>query len=118
MRFLANLLTLPPVTFLLFLLVGWLLYKLGEWMAPPLDPRGAKLKHYACGETRRFPGQFIQPSYHLFHLAFLFTIVHVGVLMLATLTVGLSGEALAPARVAGLWYLLAMALSVVALKAR
>ena len=118
MATLGMLVILPPVTFLLFLFMGYLLYKLGDAMAPPLTAKGAKLKTYACGESRRFPGRMMQPSFHLFHMAFLFTIVHVSILMLATFPLGVAEGSLMSAKGFALSYLVAMVLSVIALLAR
>jgi NADH:ubiquinone oxidoreductase subunit 3 (subunit A) len=78
-----NPLELPVVTFGLALLVALLIYWLGGKMAAmPLRDAKYKLKAYACGED--FPGGKVEQSYGLFHVAFLFTILHVGVLVVAT----------------------------------
>jgi NADH:ubiquinone oxidoreductase subunit 3 (subunit A) len=82
-----NVLVLPVVTFGLALLVVLFIYWLGGKMAamPFREARG-KLKAYACGED--LPGGKVEQSYGLFHVAFLFTILHVGVLVVATAPAG------------------------------
>jgi NADH:ubiquinone oxidoreductase subunit 3 (subunit A) len=76
-------LVLPVVTFGLALLVSWLIFWLGGKMAAmPVRDAKYKLKAYACGEA--FPGGKVEQSYGLFHVAFLFTVLHVGVLVVAT----------------------------------
>jgi hypothetical protein len=45
-----------------------------------------KLSTYACGED--IPGKKVQYSYHLFHFAFFFTVLHVAALVIATVPSG------------------------------
>ena len=39
----------PPVAFVVFLFMGWLLYKWGDSMAPKFTPTRDKIVAYACG---------------------------------------------------------------------
>jgi NADH-quinone oxidoreductase subunit A len=77
----------PPVAFVLFLAVSWLIYRLGRRMAPRLNKVGGKLTSYACGED--MPGAKIQFGYRLFFfVALFFTIMHVAALVIATVPAG------------------------------
>jgi len=77
----------PPVAFVLFLAVAWLLVVLGRRMAPKLNKVGGKLTSYACGED--MPGAKVQFGYRLFFfIALFFTIMHVAVLVIATVPDG------------------------------
>jgi NADH-quinone oxidoreductase subunit A len=83
----ADALVVPVVTFGLALLVSVLIYWLGGRLAAfPTRASKYKLKPYACGED--FQGGKIEQSYGLFHVAFLFTVLHVGVLVVATAPAG------------------------------
>ena len=79
-------LLLPPIAFIIFLVIGYLIYRLGGSMGLKLKDEGGKLKPYACGED--IPGGKVQQTYHFFHIAFFFTILHVAVLMIATMPSG------------------------------
>ena len=86
MRGISVLLSLP-VAFLLFLGAAALLYALGSRLAPKLRAVGGKLTTYACGED--IPGVKIQFGYRLFFfIALFFTIMHVAVLVIATVPAG------------------------------
>ncbi len=77
----------PPLAFVLFLLIAFLLYRLGKGMAPKLNKTGGKLTTYACGED--IPGTKVQFGYRLFFfVALFFTIMHVAALMIATVPSG------------------------------
>jgi NADH-quinone oxidoreductase subunit A len=77
----------PPVAFVLYLLVVFLIYLLGKRMAPKLNKVGGKLTTYACGED--IPGVKVQFGYRLFFfIALFFTIMHVAALMIATVPSG------------------------------
>jgi len=77
----------PPVAFLIFLAVGYLLYVLGSRMAPKMRKEGGKLTTYACGED--IPGVKLQFGYRLFFfIALFFTMMHVAALVLATIPGG------------------------------
>jgi NADH:ubiquinone oxidoreductase subunit 3 (subunit A) len=78
-----NPLALPVVAFCLALFVALLIYWLGGMMAAPaMREAKHKLEPYACGES--VPDVQRDRSYNLFHVAFIFTILHVGVLVAAT----------------------------------
>jgi len=86
MRGISFLLSLP-IAFLLFLGAAALLYALGSRLAPKLRAVGGKLTTYACGED--IPGVKIQFGYRLFFfIALFFTIMHVAVLVIATVPAG------------------------------
>jgi hypothetical protein len=100
----------PPVAFVFFLLTAFGLYALGKGMAPKLTKVGGKLTTYACGEN--IPGVKIQFGYRLFFfIALFFTMMHVAVLVVATVPAG---------KIAffALFYLVMIGLSVAALVTR
>jgi NADH-quinone oxidoreductase subunit A len=77
----------PPVAFLVFLAVGFLVYWLGSRLAPKLKKEGGKLATYACGED--LPGVKLQFGYRLFFfVALFFTLMHVAALVIATIPGG------------------------------
>jgi membrane protein implicated in regulation of membrane protease activity len=77
----------PPVAFLIFLGLGFLLYALGRRLAPKLKKVGGKLATYACGED--LPGVKLQFGYRLFFfIALFFTMMHVAALVIATIPGG------------------------------
>jgi NADH-quinone oxidoreductase subunit A len=77
----------PPVAFLVFLIIGFLLYLLGNRLAPKLKKEGGKLATYACGED--MPGVKLQFGYRLFFfIALFFTMMHVAALVIATIPGG------------------------------
>ncbi len=105
-----NVLISPPVAFVVFLLLAALIYGLGARMAPKLKKEGGKLTTYACGED--LPGVKFQWGYRLFFfIALFFTIMHVAVLVMATIP---------PGNIAffGLIYLAMIFLSIMALVTR
>ena len=76
-----------PVIFIIFLMLGMLLYKLGESIAPPMTDVGRKLQSYACGESERFPDmKKIESNFHIFDIAVFFTILHLTVMMIFTIS--------------------------------
>jgi NADH:ubiquinone oxidoreductase subunit 3 (subunit A) len=79
----------PFLTFLVILLVVVLLYLFAGRLEPPLHRTKYKTKSYYCGEEAPSVGEAHQ-SYDFFHVAFFFTILHVGVLIVATMPVGTS----------------------------
>jgi NADH-quinone oxidoreductase subunit A len=100
----------PPVAFVVFLLLFYLLYYIGSLMAPKLKNVGGKLTSYACGED--VPGVKVQFGYRLFFfIALFFTMMHVAALVVATLPAG-------PIVIFGLCYLGMIFLSVLALITR
>jgi NADH:ubiquinone oxidoreductase subunit 3 (subunit A) len=78
----------PIIIFLFSLTLGYLIYALGNKIAPKLKEKDDKLKTYACGEE--LPLKSHKPSYHFFYLALLFTVFHVGAIYLTTAVVGMS----------------------------
>ncbi|MGB9835318.1 MAG: hypothetical protein ACPLRX_01100 [Candidatus Saccharicenans sp.] len=77
----------PPIAFFFFLLFAYLLYALGNSMAPKLKKTPGKLSTYACGED--LPGVKVQFGFRLFYLfALFFTIMHVAALVIATVPAG------------------------------
>ncbi len=100
----------PPVAFIIFILVGLLLYLFGRKIAPKFNPVGGKATPYACGED--IPMKKMQVSYRLFfHVALFFTIMHVAALMIATLPAGIIG-------ILGVLYLVVIALAIFTLVLR
>ena len=100
----------PPIAFFIFLGAAFALYALGRGMAPKLTKVGGKLTTYACGEN--IPGVKIQFGYRLFFfVALFFTMMHVAVLVIATVPAG---------KIAffALFYLIMIFLSVMALVTR
>lgn len=77
----------PPLAFFVFLAAALGLYALGRGMAPKLTKAGGKLTTYACGEN--IPGAKVQFGYRLFFfIALFFTMMHVAVLVIATVPSG------------------------------
>ncbi len=76
----------PIVSFLVMLILIYLLYMFAGTLSPKYTKAKYKLKNYACGED--YPGGRIQQSYNFFHVAFFFTVLHVGALLIATAPVG------------------------------
>ena len=72
----------PVTVFGLSLIAGWLLYAFGKAIAPPMRAVGGKLRTYACGED--VEGEAFPTAYHLFHAAFIFTLLDVLALVLGT----------------------------------
>jgi len=72
----------PLVVFIVYLIVGVLFYAAGKMLAPPLRDVGWKLSPYACGEVA--PLKKMRPNYNFYHIAYLFTILHVGALVTCT----------------------------------
>lgn len=76
----------PVIAFLIFLIMGYLLYKWGGVLGPKPTRERGKLSTYACGED--IPRGKVRHSYHLFHFAFFFTVLHVAALVIATVPSG------------------------------
>lgn len=87
----TDLLLIPPVTFLVMLALSWLHSRGFDALAIKIDPAKqppGKYKPYACGETDVLDHR-AQPDYdQFFPFAFFFTILHVVVLIVATLPLG------------------------------
>ena len=82
----SQLILSPPIAFIIFLLVAYLLYKGGSALGPKTKVEGKKLATYFCGED--IPGKKIQPAYHFFRFAFFFLVLHIAVLVIATVPSG------------------------------
>jgi len=72
----------PVTVFGMSLFAGWLIYLFGKALAPASRVVGGKLKTYACGEDVK--GTSFPTAYHLFHAAFIFTLLDVVALVLGT----------------------------------
>jgi NADH:ubiquinone oxidoreductase subunit 3 (subunit A) len=72
----------PLIVFVVYLMLALIIYAIGNSVAPTLKKNGWKLMPYACGEE--FPHKKLRPNYNFYHIAYLFTIVHVGALMTCT----------------------------------
>ena len=83
----ANILYHPGVVFALCFLCTYLLYQLGKAMAPIGAAAAGKEETYACGEDVEAN---VAPSYNWFHIAFVFTLLDIGVLMVATMPAGVN----------------------------
>ena len=76
----------PLTTFGICVLCGWLLYQFGRAICPATQAVGDKLKTYACGEEA--PAKSVPTAYHLFHAAFIFTLLDVLALVIGTMPRG------------------------------
>jgi len=72
----------PVTAFLIFLIIIYLFYVFAGRLGPALKPEKYKQDSYACGEEH--PDTTVKQSYDFFHVAFFFTILHVGALFIAT----------------------------------
>ena len=86
----SNALLLPPLAFILFLLISASLSKITGLVAAKGKEYQGKTKAYACGEN--VPIHRSQPEYgQFFPFAFFFTIMHVVALIVATVPSGMTG---------------------------
>jgi NADH-quinone oxidoreductase subunit A len=99
----------PVVAFVVFLIIGYLLYRLGGAICIKPKPEGGKLESYACGEN--IPGAKLQQTYALFYIAFFFTILHVTALVIVLMPGG-------NIALIGIGYLIVMLISVAVLLLR
>lgn len=76
-----NLLYTPLVILGIFMFISYYIYRIGGKLAPKVPQSDDKLMGYASGEN--IEGMKVSQSYSLFHVAFIFTIFHVAVLLLA-----------------------------------
>jgi len=76
----------PITVFAISLVCGWLVYLLGKALAPASQAIGGKLRTYACGEN--VEGTSFPTAYHLFHAAFIFTLLDVLALVAGTVSIG------------------------------
>lgn len=80
-------LLLPPIAFIIFLILYWGLSALLKTFSAKGKQSAGKEEAYACGQITE--ANRIQPSYReFFPFAFFFTIIHVVVLMIATMPSG------------------------------
>jgi NADH-quinone oxidoreductase subunit A len=100
----------PLISFVIFLLIYYIFYRLSTGLAPKGKPSPGKLTTYACGED--IPGYKIQFGYRLFFfVALFFTMMHVAALVVATVPKG-------PLVYFGIFYLGMIFLSILALITR
>ena len=76
----------PVVAFLIILFIIYLFYLFAGRLGPPYKQAKYKQASYACGEEH--PDGKLHPSYNFFHVAFFFTVLHVGALLIATAPTG------------------------------
>lgn len=74
--------TSPLFIFALALLFAWFFYWLGGKMAPGFVASGGKAKAYTGGEN--IPGKKQGMTYQFYHLALVFTVLHVTTVVVAT----------------------------------
>jgi NADH:ubiquinone oxidoreductase subunit 3 (subunit A) len=97
----GNALLLPPLAFIIFLLLSMGLSRLTTLTAAVGKDCEGKTKAYACGENISL--NKAQPEYRqFFPFAFFFTIMHVAALIIATAPSGISGMTVLYLAVAGL----------------
>lgn len=76
-------LLVPPVAFLIYMLLSALLAAAGKALAPPSDPTEGKSALYASGEVAS--STVAAPGYRpFFAVALFFAVLHLGVLILGT----------------------------------
>ena len=76
----------PIATFLIILVIVYLVYLITKSFGPKYKKEKYKKQSYACGED--YPGGKIHHSYNFFHIAFFFTVLHVGALVITTAPTG------------------------------
>jgi NADH:ubiquinone oxidoreductase subunit 3 (subunit A) len=77
----------PPVAFLIFLLISYLVYLFGKAIGVKATAAPGKLEPYACGEDF-VPEKFSFGYRRFFIAAIFFTMMHVAVLTIATVPGG------------------------------
>ena len=98
----------PPIVMLVYIGLGYGLYRLGRAWAAQGEDHPGKDEPYACGEDLR-PG-LIRLSYHsFFRLALMFSVLHLATLTVSTLPGRSSFQPV------GLIYLVGIAISVLVL---
>lgn len=103
--FVQNLILSPPVALILFLGLGYGLYRLGGRLAPEGGTHEARRRPYTGGEELPAPTRRL--SYHaFFRLALMFGILHVAALVVSTLPASLV------TRRTALFYLVGIGISV------
>lgn len=74
----------PPIVFIAFLLIGWLLLTGAKKIAARGEDSEGKHMHYSCGEDLDVPSFSL--NYHqFFRLALLFGILHIVALVIASI---------------------------------
>jgi len=82
----ANAILAPPVAFLVFLLFGVLIDYAGSRLSVERAENGGFRTTYTGGEEWPEDAQF-KPEYRLYHVAIGFTILHIAVLLVATIPI-------------------------------
>jgi NADH:ubiquinone oxidoreductase subunit 3 (subunit A) len=79
-----QILLIPPIAFLVYLLLAWLLSLFGKKLAPgPQAGSALKVSTYSSGEAP--PTRLAAPGYRpFFVVALFFAVLHLGVLVLST----------------------------------
>jgi len=75
-------LVLPPIAFIIFTIVAYLLMGMGKMMAAPFKDVEGKTEPYLCGEDLAL-GMIVPGYWQFFSIAILFTILHIAVFMVA-----------------------------------
>ena len=76
----------PIATFLIILFIVFILYLYSKTLGPKYKKEKYKQQSYACGED--YQGGKLHQSYNFFHIAFFFTVLHVGALLITTAPIG------------------------------
>lgn len=76
----------PIAAFLIILVIVYLAYLITGTWGPKYKKEKYKRQSYACGED--YPGGKLHHSYNFFHIAFFFTVLHVGALLITTAPTG------------------------------
>jgi NADH:ubiquinone oxidoreductase subunit 3 (subunit A) len=77
----------PPVAACIFLALAYTIYRLGGALSPPGEEHPGKCQPYACGEDLTPPEAKL--AYHaFFHLALMFSTLHLAILVTSTLPPG------------------------------
>jgi NADH:ubiquinone oxidoreductase subunit 3 (subunit A) len=82
----SQLILATPIAFIIFLIIAYLIYKVGGTLGVKKKVEGRKLDTYACGED--IPTKKMQHAYQFFRIAFFFTILHVAALIIVTVPSG------------------------------
>ena len=78
-----NVLASPPVAFVTYLALVWLLWRLGKVLSGPSTPPPEAETRYASGEAP--PTRLVSPGYRGYYtVALFFAMLHLGVLVVAT----------------------------------
>lgn len=77
----------PAIVFALCFVCTWIIYQIGRSLSAAGKTAAGKTAIYACGEDVTVPDR---PAFNWFHIAFIFTLLDVGVLMIATIPTNVS----------------------------